>query len=167
MDIDAFNFKTMILKNQQAPSRGLKELSRIRSFTKLPFIIKGIMTPEDAILAVDAGADAIVVSNHGGRVLDDMPGTARVLESIANAVKNKIPVLVDGGIRSGMDIFKMLALGANAVLVGRPIAIAAVGGDSAGVKYLINQYNSDLKNTMNITGAETLGKIDKSMLLKK
>jgi isopentenyl diphosphate isomerase/L-lactate dehydrogenase-like FMN-dependent dehydrogenase/biotin carboxylase len=167
MDIDAFNFKTMILKNQQAPSRGLKELSRIRSFTKLPFIIKGIMTPEDAILAIDAGADAIVVSNHGGRVLDDMPGTARVLESIANAVKNKIPVLVDGGIRSGMDIFKMLALGANAVLVGRPIAIAAVGGDSAGVKYLINQYNAELKNTMNITGADTLENIVKSMLLKK
>ncbi len=167
MDIDAFNFKTMILKNQQSPSRGLKELSRIRSFTKLPFILKGIMTPEDALLAMDAGADAIVVSNHGGRVLDDMPGTARVLGKIADTIKGKIPVLVDGGIRSGMDIFKMLALGANAVLVGRPIAISAVGGDSAGVKYLINQYTSELKNTMNITGAASLSKIEYSMLLKK
>ncbi|MBP9884890.1 MAG: alpha-hydroxy-acid oxidizing protein [Leptospiraceae bacterium] len=167
MDIDAFNFKTMILKNQQSPSRGLKELSRIRSFTKLPFILKGIMTPEDALLAMDAGADAIVVSNHGGRVLDDMPGTARVLGKIADTIKGKFPVLVDGGIRSGMDIFKMLALGANAVLVGRPIAISAVGGDSAGVKYLINQYTSELKNTMNITGAASLSKIEYSMLLKK
>ena len=154
-------------KNQQSPSRGLKELSRIRSFTKLPFILKGIMTPEDALLAMDAGADAIVVSNHGGRVLDDMPGTARVLGKIADTIKGKFPVLVDGGIRSGMDIFKMLALGANAVLVGRPIAISAVGGDSAGVKYLINQYTSELKNTMNITGAASLSKIEYSMLLKK
>ena len=96
-----------------------------------------------------------------------MPGTARVLGKIAEAVKEKIPVLVDGGIRSGMDIFKMLALGANAVLVGRPIAISAVGGDSAGVKYLINQYTTELKNTMNITGTDNLNSIEYSMLLKK
>ena len=100
-------------------------------------------------------------------MLDDMPGTARVLGKIADTIKGKFPVLVDGGIRSGMDIFKMLALGANAVLVGRPIAISAVGGDSAGVKYLINQYTSELKNTMNITGAASLSKIEYSMLLKK
>lgn len=167
MDIDAFNFKTMILKNQQSPSRGLKELTRIRSMTKLPFILKGIMTVEDAILAIDAGSDAIVVSNHGGRVLDEMPGTARVLEKIAEAVQGRIPVLVDGGIRSGMDIFKMIALGAQAVLVGRPIAISAVGGDFAGVKYLIHQYTTDLKNTMNIAGAGSLSSISKTMLLKK
>lgn len=167
MDIDAFNFKTLVLKNQQSPSRGLKELSKIRSMTKLPFILKGIMTVEDAELAIDAGTDAIVVSNHGGRVLDEMPGTARVLEKIAEAVNGKIPVLVDGGIRSGMDVFKMIALGAKAVLVGRPIAISAVGGDFAGVKYLIHQYTTDLKNTMNITGAESLSFINKSMLLKK
>jgi isopentenyl diphosphate isomerase/L-lactate dehydrogenase-like FMN-dependent dehydrogenase/biotin carboxylase len=167
MDIDAFNFKTLVNKSQQAPSRGLKELERIRSFTKLPFIMKGIMTVADAELAIEAGASAIVVSNHGGRVLDDMPGTARVLPEIAKKVKGKIPILVDGGIRSGMDIFKMIALGAEAVLLGRPIAIAAVGGEVSGVKYLFNQYLKELESTMVITGAENLQKISRDMIFKK
>lgn len=167
MDIDAFNFKTMILRNQDAPSRNLSDLERIRTITKLPFIIKGIMTVEDAKSALNAGADAIVVSNHGGRILDEMPGTARVLNQIAETIDKKIPVLVDGGIRSGMDIFKMHALGADAVLVGRPIAIAAVGGESAGVKFVMNQYSTELKNSMNIAGAERISDIKKSMILKK
>lgn len=167
MDIDAFQFKTLVMKNQHSVSRNISELSRIRSMTKLPFIIKGVMTPEDALSAVEAGASAIVVSNHGGRVLDDMPGTARVLSRIKDAVKDRVPVLCDGGIRSGMDIFKMIALGADAVLVGRPVSIAAVGGEAGGVKFLYNQYITELKNTMNITGAEKLSDIKKDMILKK
>ncbi len=167
MDIDAFNFKTMIQKNQQSPSRNINDLKNIRKFSTLPFIIKGIMTEEDAELAIEIGADALVVSNHGGRVMDEMPGTARVLQKISERVANRVPVLVDGGIRSGMDVFKMIALGADAVLVGRPIAISAVGGEVPGVKFLYNQYTNELKNTMNITGAESLKKISKDMLLKK
>jgi isopentenyl diphosphate isomerase/L-lactate dehydrogenase-like FMN-dependent dehydrogenase/biotin carboxylase len=167
MDIDAFNFKTMIQKNQQAPSRNINDLKNIRKFTTLPFIIKGIMTEEDAELAIEIGADALVVSNHGGRVMDEMPGTARVLHKISERVARRVPVLVDGGIRSGMDVFKMIALGADAVLVGRPIAISAVGGEVPGVKFLYNQYTNELKNTMNITGAESLKNISKDMLLKK
>ncbi|MCB1175965.1 MAG: alpha-hydroxy-acid oxidizing protein, partial [Leptospiraceae bacterium] len=167
MDIDAFNFKTLINKNQEAPSRGFKELEKIRSLTKLPFILKGIMSVKDAELAVQIGVDAIVVSNHGGRVLDDMPGTARVLPDIVSAIKGKIPVIVDGGIRSGMDIFKMLALGAESVLLGRPIAIYAVGGEVSGIKYLFNQYLKDLENSMNITGAKNLENIKMDMVFKK
>ncbi len=167
MDIDAFNFKTMIQKNQQSPSRNTNDLKKIRKFTSLPFIIKGIMTAEDAELALEIGADAIVVSNHGGRVMDEMPGTARVLQKICEKIDRKVPILVDGGIRSGMDVFKMIALGADAVLVGRPIAISAVGGEVPGVKFLYNQYTNELKNTMNITGAETLHDIRFDMLLKK
>ena len=167
MDIDAFNFKTMIQKNQQAPSRNINDLKNIRKFTTLPFIVKGIMTEEDAELAIEIGADALVVSNHGGRVMDEMPGTARVLHKISERVARRVPVLVDGGIRSGMDVFKMIALGADAVLVGRPIAISAVGGEVPGVKFLYNQYTNELKNTMNITGAESLKNISKDMLLKK
>ncbi len=167
MDIDAFNFKTLVQKNQQGPSRNINDLERIRSYTKLPFIIKGIMTPEDAELALSIGASAIVVSNHGGRVMDEMPGTARVLPKIVEKIYKRIPVLVDGGIRTGMDVFKMISLGADAVLIGRPISIYAVGGDVAGVKFLYNQFTNELKNTMNITGAEYIHQINKDMILKK
>ncbi len=167
MDIDAFNFKTLVQKNQNANTRTISELSKIRKLTKLPFILKGIMTLEDAISAYEAGADAIVVSNHGGRVLDEMPGTARVLPEIAEKLKGKIPVIVDGGIRSGMDVFKMLSLGANSVLIGRPIAISAVGGEVAGVKFLLNQFKDELIQTMNITGAKSLSNITYDLILRK
>jgi isopentenyl diphosphate isomerase/L-lactate dehydrogenase-like FMN-dependent dehydrogenase len=167
MDIDAFNFKTMILKNQQSGSKTLQDLSRIRRFTRLPFIIKGIMTVQDAELAIEAGADAIVVSNHGGRVIDGMPGTARVLPGIAEALKGRIPILVDGGIRNGLDVFRMLALGADQVLVGRPIAIAAVGGETAGVRFIINQYIQELIAAMYMTGSGSLNQISGKMLIKK
>lgn len=167
MDIDAFNFKTMIQKNQQSNTKSLNELQRIRSFTKLPFILKGIMTPEDALQSIEIGADCIVVSNHGGRVLDEMPGTARVLPMIKEAVGDKIPILIDGGIRSGMDVFKAIALGANSVLIGRPLAIACVGGEVPGVRFLFKQYSEELTNSMYITGAQSIASINKNMLLKK
>lgn len=167
MDIDALKFKTMLLRNQKSMSRSVKELEKIRKKTKLPFILKGIMSKEDALLSLEAGVDLIVVSNHGGRILDDMPGTARVLNPISEEVKGRIPILVDGGIRSGNDIFKMIALGADGVLVGRPFSIYAVGGGLSGIKLLIRQYVDALKNVMTITGASNLKSIQKKMILKK
>lgn len=157
MDIDAIRFRTMRLRKQKGLARDNFSLSRIRSNTYLPFIIKGIMSVDDAKYAVDTGADAIVVSNHGGRVLDDMPGTARVLPGIVNEVGDKIDVLVDGGARNGRDIFKFLSLGAKAVLVGRPAAIAAVGGGFVAVRSLFEKFQSGLKETMNLCGADTVG----------
>ncbi|EMY70036.1 alpha-hydroxy-acid oxidizing protein [Leptospira vanthielii] len=167
MDIDAVNFKTMVQKNLSSITRPLDRLVRLKEKTKLPFILKGIMNPEDAKLALEGGFSAIVVSNHGGRVLDGMPGTARVLPKIAEVVKGKIPLLVDGGIRSGMDVFKMLALGADAVLLGRPVAISLVGGEEAGIRFLLQKYSEELKQSMSVTGAKTLVDIKRSMLLHK
>ncbi|WP_039947954.1 alpha-hydroxy-acid oxidizing protein [Leptospira fainei] len=167
MDIDAVNFKTMVQKKIPSITRNLDALSRIRSLTKLPFILKGIMTPEDACLAVDAGANGIVVSNHGGRVLDDMPGTARVLSSIRDSIGTKIHISVDGGIRSGADAFKMHALGADTVLVGRPMAISAVGGGVAGVRFLIGQYTETLLQAMNTVGASKISEIKREFIFKK
>ncbi len=164
MDIDAIHFKTMQNKGQQALARSPIDLRRIRELTKLPFIVKGIMTVEDAQAAIEAGADAIVVSNHGGRILDSMPGTARVLPTIANFIGDKVPVLVDGGIRSGQDVFKMLALGATAVLVGRPIAIAAVGGGRTAVQSLLSHYGTELKKSMELCGTALLENISKDYL---
>ncbi|EKJ84958.1 isopentenyl diphosphate isomerase/L-lactate dehydrogenase-like FMN-dependent dehydrogenase [Leptospira meyeri] len=167
MDIDAVNFKTMVQKNLSSITRPLERLIKLKEKTKLPFILKGVMNPEDAKLALEGGFSAIVVSNHGGRVLDGMPGTARVLPKIAEAVKGKIPLLVDGGIRSGMDVFKMLALGADAVLLGRPVAISLVGGEEAGIRFLLQKYSEELKQSMSVTGAKTLVDIKRTMLLHK
>ncbi|EKP14965.1 alpha-hydroxy-acid oxidizing protein [Leptospira borgpetersenii] len=167
MDVDAVNFRTMMSKNISSVTRNVSRLGRIRSLTKLPFIIKGIMTPQDAQLAIDAGADCIVVSNHGGRVLDDMPGTARVLPGIRKVIGDKVQIAVDGGVRSGMDVFKMIALGADTVLIGRPMAIFAIGGGVAGIRFLISQYTENLLQSMNVTGVGTLKEIGMELLFRK
>ncbi len=164
MDIDAIGFKTMRLKNQSTSARDLNHLRMIREMTPLPFILKGIMSPRDAQLALEVGADCIVVSNHGGRVLDDMPGTARVLARIVATVKQRIPVIVDGGIRSGEDVCKAISLGANAVLVGRPSAIAVVGGGKPAVHYLLNDYRQGLLRAMQLCGAKNLNELSPRFL---
>ena len=161
MDIDALSFKTMVLRNQGTIARDTEALRMLRDSVRLPFVLKGVLSPEDAEAAVSAGVDAIVVSNHGGRVLDEMPGTARVLPEIVSVVNGRIPVLADGGVRSGLDAFKMLALGAKAVLVGRPLAIAAVGGGVAAVN-----YREELRKAMNLCGAETPAEISPDYLVQ-
>jgi isopentenyl diphosphate isomerase/L-lactate dehydrogenase-like FMN-dependent dehydrogenase len=128
------------------------------------FILKGIMTPDEAKLAVEVGVDAIVVSNHGGRVLDHTPGTAAVLPGIADAVKGKIDILVDGGIRDGADVLKMVALGADAVMIGRPISIAAVGGLQEGVETSFNTLKGQLLQAMVLTGSQTVEDITSRVL---
>jgi len=131
----------------------------------MKFILKGIMTPEDARLSLEAGADAIVVSNHGGRVLDHTPGVAEVLPSVAESVKGKIFILADGGIRSGGDVLKMLALGADAVMIGRPFSVAAVGGLKEGVAKYLDQIRSELISTMILTGCQSADSADQSILM--
>jgi 4-hydroxymandelate oxidase len=122
------------------------------------------MTVRDAELAVRAGAAGIIVSNHGGRVLDHTPGTAEVLPDIASAVKGKIRIFVDGGIRSGVDALKMMALGAEAVLIGRPMAAASVGGGAEGVILQLNQYADQLRTAMIYAGCRNLNEITLSAI---
>lgn len=164
MDIDGAGLVTMALKGQPVGPKTVEELKEIVSSTKLPFILKGIMTVEEAELAVEIGAKAIVVSNHGGRILDHVESSARALLEISKAVKGKIMILADGGIRSGVDVFKMLALGADAVLIGRPIIIGAFGGYKEGVSLVLNNMKNELYQAMMLTGSKDLTSIDTSKI---
>lgn len=128
------------------------------------FILKGIMTPDEAKLAVEVGADAIVVSNHGGRVLDHVPGSAAVLPAIAEAVSGKIDILADGGIRDGVDVLKMLALGADCVMIGRPVSVAAVGGLQEGVETYFNTIKGQLIQGMVLTGSKSVADLTSRVL---
>ena len=128
------------------------------------FMIKGVMTEDEARIAADAGVDAIVVSNHGGRVLDHTPGTAEVLPEIVKAVRGRVDVLADGGIRDGVDILKMLALGAQAVLVGRPFSTAAVGGGRDGVAAYIEDLRAGLTAAMTLTGCADISSVGPHIL---
>lgn len=156
MDIDAAGLITLALHGKPVGPKTVEDIKEIVDSTKLPFILKGIMTADEAKLAVQAGVDAIVVSNHGGRVLDQTPGVADVLPEIAEAVKGKVTILADGGVRNGVDVLKMLALGADAVLIGRPFVTASFGGQREGVKSYIESLKSELKSAMVLTGCKTV-----------
>ena len=164
MDIDAAGLP--FLKNLTPPagSKTVEELREIVKEAEVPFIIKGIMTVKGALKAKEAGAAAIVVSNHGGRVLDQCPATAEVLAEIADAVGNDMQILVDGGIRSGVDIFKALALGADAVLIGRPFVTAVYGGGAEGVAAYTAKLAAELEDTMAMCGAHSLSEISRDMV---
>ena len=143
----------------------LKQLKELTSATKLPFIIKGIMTAEEAQMAVEAGASAVVVSNHGGRVLDHTPGVATVLPEIVQKVKGQAIVFCDGGVRYGTDVLKLAALGADAVLVGRPLIRGAFGGGREGVALMINKMKDELINAMIMTGTASMRNVSKNILV--
>ena len=164
MDIDAAGLP--FLKNLTPPagSKTVEELREIVKEAEVPFIIKGIMTVKGALKAKEAGAAAIVVSNHGGRVLDQCPATAEGLAEIADAVGNDMKILVDGGIRSGVDIFKALALGADAVLIGRPFVTAVYGGGAEGVAAYTAKLAAELEDTMAMCGAHSLSEISRDMV---
>jgi isopentenyl diphosphate isomerase/L-lactate dehydrogenase-like FMN-dependent dehydrogenase len=164
MDIDAAGLITLRKMGRPVSPKPLEKLTEIIRKTGLKFILKGIMTPDEAELAVNAGADAIVVSNHGGRVLDHAPGSAEVLAEIADKVKGRITILADGGIRTGGDVLKMLALGADAVMIGRPFSIAAIGGLQPGVETYIDTLISELKQVMVLTGTSAVSSVDRKIL---
>jgi len=164
MDIDGAGLVTMAMKGQPVSPKTFEEVKEVVSATGLPFILKGIMTPEEAEMAVEAKAAAIVVSNHGGRVLDFTPGTAEVLPKIVDRVRGKITIFADGGVRTGPDVLKLLALGADAVLVGRPLAIGAFGNGREGVALLLNKIKSELVQAMLLTGTADVKKVSKDIL---
>jgi 4-hydroxymandelate oxidase len=166
MDIDAAGLITLALHGKPVGPKSVEDIREIVQSTKLPFILKGIMTPDEAELAAEAGVAAIVVSNHGGRVLDQTPGVADVLPEIAAKVKGRIKILADGGVRNGVDVLKMLALGADAVLIGRPFVYSSFGGQSEGVQTYINNIADDLKSAMILTGCNSVEEISNRILAK-
>ena len=159
MDIDAAGLPFLKNFNPPAGSKSVEELREIVEAAGVPFIVKGIMTVKGALKAKEAGAAAIVVSNHGGRVLDQCPATAEVLEEIATAVDGSMKIFVDGGIRSGTDVFKALALGADAVIIARPFVTAVYGGGREGVEVYIQKIGSEIADTMAMCGVSSLSEI--------
>ncbi len=165
MDIDAAGLP--FLKNCDPPagSKTVDELKEIIDKVDVPFIVKGIITVKGALKAKEAGASAIIVSNHGGRVLDQCPSTAEVLPEIVEALKGTgITILVDGGIRSGVDVFKALAMGADGVVIARPFVTAVYGGGEEGVKVYIDKLASELEDTMAMCGAHSIAEIAPDMI---
>lgn len=164
MDIDAAGLPFLKNFNPPAGSKTVEQLKEIIAMTDKPFIIKGIMSAKAALKAKEAGAAAIIVSNHGGRVLDQCPATAEVLEEIVEAVGDSMKIFVDGGIRTGIDVFKALALGADGVLICRPFVPAVFGGAEEGVKAYIEKIGAELADTMAMCGASNLSEITRDMV---
>ena len=164
MDIDAAGLP--FLKNMTPPagSKSVEELKQIIEACDKSFIVKGIMTAKGALKAKQAGASAIVVSNHGGRVLDQCLSTAEVLKDIVDAVGDDIKILVDGGIRSGGDVFKALAMGADGVIIARPFVTALYGGEEEGIQTYINKIGQELEETMAMCGAHSIDEITSEMI---
>ncbi|MDD1956990.1 FMN-dependent L-lactate dehydrogenase LldD [Pseudomonas sp. 8209] len=149
------------------PSISWKDLEWIREFWDGPMVIKGILDPDDARDAVKFGADGIVVSNHGGRQLDGVLSSARALPAIADAVKGDLKILADSGIRSGLDVVRMIALGADTVLIGRAFLYALATAGEAGVKNLLDLFEKEMRVAMVLTGAKSISEITRDSLVRE
>ena len=146
------------------PSVTWDDVPWVREHWNGRLVVKGVLDPEDARRAVDAGVDGIVVSNHGGRQLDSVPSTARALPDVVDAVGGQAEVLVDGGIRTGLDVVKMVALGARAVLIGRAWAWAVAGRGQAGVRHVLRVLEADIDVALALTGHTSFDELDRSAL---
>jgi lactate 2-monooxygenase len=146
------------------PAITWEDLPFLREHTKLPIILKGILHPDDALKAIDYGMDGIWISNHGGRQMDGAVSTASVLPEIVKAANKQSKIIIDSGIRNGSDIFKALALGADAVGIGRPYAYALAIAGEAGVDELIRNYKAEFDLCMALTGCSDLAEINREML---
>lgn len=165
VDVDGCGSYAMRTHDKKVYRKTPEEIRELVESTALPVVIKGIMTVEDAVSAADAGVKVVVVSNHGGRVLDHTPGTAEVLPGIVEALKERgVRVLVDGGVRTGYDVLKMLALGAEAVLVGRDIVRAAVGGGAEGVRLQMAYLQKTLVKALLMTRCRSLADVSERVL---
>ena len=144
------------------PSMTWDYLGWLRKASDLPVLLKGILSPDDALLAVERGASGVVVSNHGGRQLDGVAATLRVLPEVVAAVGDKVEVLLDGGIRRGSDVVKALCLGARGVLVGRAYAYGLGAGGGAGVDKAIQILRTDMVRTLKLLGCPSVAALDRS-----
>lgn len=141
-----------------------EDVDWLLGFTKLPVILKGILSPGDADLAIQGGCAGVIVSNHGGRILDTMPASIDVLPQIVEKVAGRVPVLMDGGIRRGTDVLKAIALGANAVLIGRPYIFGLSVAGPIGVAHVLNILRAELEVAMGLTGCATIDQITREVL---
>ncbi|MGC4395091.1 alpha-hydroxy acid oxidase [Hydrogenophaga sp. T2] len=141
-----------------------RDIAWLREQTALPIVLKGVLAPADAVRAADEGLAGAIVSNHGGRVLDTVPATLDALPAIAQAVQGRLPLLLDGGVRRGTDVFKALALGASAVLVGRPVLHGLAAAGAPGVAHVLHLLRTELEMAMALCGCRTLDEIDASRL---
>ena len=162
--VDSAGLQHLKKISPDAGSKSVEQLSELCKYAKMPVIIKGVMTAQSALKAVDAGAAAIIVSNHGGRVLAGTPATAEVLPEIVDAVGGRAKIIVDGGIRSGVDIFRALALGADAAMICRPFLISYYGGRTEGIVSYIEKLRAELIDTMYMCGARSIADINRSMI---
>lgn len=162
--IDSAGLPHLKKANPDAGCKSAEQLLELCGYAKMPVIIKGVMTVRGAEKAAAAGAAAIVVSNHGGRVLGGSAATAEVLPEIVDAVGGRVKIIVDGGIRSGTDIFRALAIGADAVMICRPFLISYYGGRTEGIISYIEKLRAELKDTMYMCGARKISDIDRSMI---
>lgn len=164
-DIDASGLSNLRKSVTPVGFKTVEDLREIIAASKAPFILKGIMSVKGALKAAEAGAAGIIVSNHGGRVLDGAQAGIEVLEEIVQAVGERMSVLVDGGFRSGNDVFKALALGADGVLIGRPLSHAAIGGAAEGVAIYLKRIQLELKEAMALAGCKTIQDITRDMVV--
>jgi isopentenyl diphosphate isomerase/L-lactate dehydrogenase-like FMN-dependent dehydrogenase len=164
IDIDSAGRAARAVPGQIVEPKTPRQLEEIVKSTRLPFIIKGVMTVEEARIAVDIGAKGIVVSNHGGRVLDYTPATCTVLPEIADAVKGKTVIFVDGAVRRGADVLKFLALGADCCLVGRPLIRGAHGAGREGVAMMMNAFKAQITDGMVLTGTADVRRVPASII---
>ena len=152
------------IDDQFDPSVTWDDIAWVREQWPGRLVVKGVLDPEDARRAADAGVDGIVVSNHGGRQLDSVPSAARALPAVVDAVGDEVEVLADGGVRTGLDVVKMVALGARAVLVGRPWAWAVAARGQAGVQHMLEVFKADIDTALGLTGQTSINHIDRSAL---
>lgn len=167
MDIDAGGLAFLAKAGQPVSPKSVARLKQYIDMTSLPFIVKGVMTPKAALDASEAGAAAIIISNHGGRVLDETPAPIEVLEDIAGVLKGKVKILIDGGFRSGIDVVKALALGADGVVIARPYASAVYGGGSQGAKLYTEMIGQEIADAMTMIGASKLEDLSRAHLFMK
>jgi len=166
VDTDGAGLLVMASMGQPVGPKSPEELKELVNSTKLPFIVKGIVSVEEAIIAADAGVAGIIVSNHGGRVLNGTISAIEKLSEIKKAVGDRVVVIADGGVREGMDIIKFIASGADCVLIGRPVIWGSVGGRKEGVKLTLDTLKNQLYQGMILTGAKDIESIGEEMLVK-
>ena len=153
-----------VVTNEFEPALTPDDIGWLAGLSALPVVVKGVQRADDAVRCVDAGAAAVVVSNHGARQLADAPATADILAEVVDAVDGQAEVYVDGGVRRAPDVVKALALGARATLVGRPSLWALATGGADGVAGLLRWYEAELRRTMHLCGAATVDALDRSLV---